>query len=257
MVAPEPEGEPPGSTSRVHALHELLTAYDRTLSDSTAITAGLTPRNWLGPASESYQEQAKNPFEAQLRTVLEINAAVLEEVERHQDFRAQLTTLWQDPRERAHMRTVHRHASDQLAARLFAKAAELDRVANFDEVQHAPVDPVVLPVPLPIPGSRRVGKPPAPEPAEEPDGPDPLAAGEPRDEAGHEESGAPDDDSADENGQDASGGGIGHHGHGVLPPGTAAVAGAGHRDETERAAWLRAFRSPHMVRTDIFWDGDD
>jgi hypothetical protein len=255
VVAPEPEGEPPGSTSQVRTLYELLTTYDRTLSDSTAITADLTPRNWLGPASESYQEKAKNPLEAQLRTVREINAAVMEEVERHQDFRAQLAKLWQDPRERTHMRTVHQHASNQLAARLFAKAAELDRVANFDEVQRAPAGPVVLTVPWPTSGFRRAEKPPAPEPVEEPDGPDPLAALEPRNEGSQEEQGAPDDDSADENGQAASGGNAGHNGHGVLPPGTATAVGA--RDETERAAWLRAIPLPRMVRTDIIWDGDD
>jgi hypothetical protein len=254
MVAPEPEGEPPGSTSRVRTLYELLTAYDRTLSDSTAITADLTPRYWLGPASESYQERAKNPFEAQLRAVREINAAVLEEVERHQDFRVQLANLWQDPRERTHMRTVHQHASDQLAARLFAKAAELDRVANFDEVRHPPADPVVLPMPWPVPGSRRAGKSPAPEPREEPDGPDPLATLEPHDEDGQEEHGTP-DDSADDAGQAASGGTAGHNGHGVLPPGTAPATGA--RDETERAAWLRAIPPPRLVRTDIIWDEED
>jgi len=240
VVAPEPESEPPGSTSQVRTLSELLTAYDRTLSDSTALTAELTPRNWLGPASEAYQEQAKNPFEVQLRAVREINAVALEAVEHHQDFRAQLANLWQDPRERAHMRTVHRHASDQLAARLFAKAAELDRLANFDEVQRAPVNPVVLPpAPWPIPGSRRAGKPPAREPDEEPDGQDPLVALDPR----------------DENGQAGSGGNAGHNGHGVLPRATAATAVS--RDETERAAWLRTMPLPRMVRTDITWDGDD
>jgi len=255
MVAPEPEGEPPGSTSRVRALYELLTTYEQTLSDSTAITADLTPRNWLGPASDAYREQAKKPFEEHLRAVQEVNAAVLEEVERHQGFRAELAKLWQDPRERTHMRTVHQHASDQLAARLFEKAAELDRLANFDEVRPAPADPVVLPVPLPVPGSRRAGKPPAPEPDEEPAGPNPLAALEPRDEDGQEEHGAPADDSADENDQPANGGDAGHDGHGALPSGAATAAGA--RDETERAAWLRALPRLRTVYTDVIWDGDD
>lgn len=223
MVAPEP----PGSTSRVRTLYELMTAYDRTLSDSAAITADLTPRNWFGPASESYQERAKTPFESQLRAVQEANAAALEEVERHQDFRAQLTKLWQDPHERAHMRTVHRHASEQLAARLFEKAAELDRLANFTEVQPTPSDPVVLPVPLP--GSRR--KPPASEPS----GPDPSTAVEPRD--------TPDDENRQAGGT-----------AGVLPP---SPAGPVSRDESERAAWLRAIHLPSTVRTDVIWDGDD
>lgn len=258
MVAPEPEGEPPGSTSRVRALYELLTAYDRTLSDSTAITADLTPRNWSGPASESYQQQAKNPFEAQLRTVQEINAAVLDDVGGHQDFRIQLATLWQDPHERAHMRTVHRNASDELAARLFAKAAELDRVANFDEVQHAPADPAELPVPRPVPGPSRVGRHPVSESDEERDGPHPPATSEPRDE--QEEHNAPGDDSTDDgsgndNLQAVSGGDTGHNGHGVLPPGTTSAVGA--RDETERAAWLRTIPVPRTLRTDIFWNEDD
>lgn len=128
---------------------------------------------------------------------------------------------------------MHRHASDQLAARLFEKA-ELDRLANFDEVRPAPADPVVLPVRSPVPGSRRAGKPPAPEPDEEPSGPNPLAALEPRDEDGQEEHGTP----ADETDQPASGVDAGHDGHGALPSGTATAAGAD--DETERAAWLRA-----------------
>jgi hypothetical protein len=95
---------------------------------------------------------------------------------------------------------------------------------------------------------------PAPEPREEPDGPDPLATLEPHDEDGQEEHGTP-DDSADDAGQAASGGTAGHNGHGVLPPGTAPATGA--RDETERAAWLRAIPPPRLVRTDIIWDEED
>ena len=225
-----PEDEPPGSTRRIHALHERLTTYDRTFADSTAITAELMPGNWFGPASEAYREQAKNPFEAQLRAVREINAAVLDAVERHQDFRVQLATLWQDPVEREHMSRVYQSASDQLAGELLAKADELDRLAKFPEPASAG-----LPAPLPVAGSRRVAEPPARPPDNQP----------------HDKDG---DDPPEENGQAGS---TGHNGQGgVFRPGGAVVPGVA-RDETERAAWLRHPPQPLEPRTDVKWQGDD
>lgn len=247
-----PEDEPPGSTRRVRALHELLTTYDRTLADSMATSADLTPGSWRGPASEAYQEQAKNPFETQLRAIREINAAMLDAVERHQDFRVQLATLWQDPREREHMSRVYQSASDQLAEELLRNAAELDRLATFPEP--AAADPVGLPAPVPIPRSRRVAEPPASpphdepyaEPDAEPDDPDPVAALDPNDEGTQDE-----DASADEGGQ---AGGTGHNGHGgVFRPVVPGVV----RDETERAAWLRAPAPLDELRIDVKWEGDD
>lgn len=140
-VPDDPE-QPPGARHFVRILAETLQAHDATLSAGDDVAARLTPRHWVGPASETFVGTAVRDVDTDWGKVAQVNREAVKRVDGYNNFLHTLRDLWpdSDSTERQRLHLLWHQETSKVAEDLLARAAELDRLGHikFTEPETAP-----------------------------------------------------------------------------------------------------------------------